>query len=297
MRGTTVATQTTVQPKSTPAVIDVNEQTFQTEVLDRSRSVPVVVDFWAPWCGPCRTLGPTLERLANEAGGAFVLAKVNVDLNQRLAMTFRVQGIPAVKAFRDGQVIDEFTGALPESQVRAWLQRFAPGATDRLAQEAAALETIDPQAAAARYRTALEHDSTHAASMFGLGRLLIAQGDPGGAELLRTIPVGTPFYARAQALLHIAPFFQEIAQVDQAALKAQVANEPGNMEARYQMAAILARTGHYADAMDQLLGIVQRDRAFRNDGARQVLLALFEMLGDDNPLISEYRRKLANALF
>ncbi|MCG8351052.1 MAG: tetratricopeptide repeat protein [Chloroflexales bacterium] len=292
-----MATQTTVQPKSTPAVIDVNEQTFQTEVLDRSRSVPVVVDFWAPWCGPCRTLGPILERLANEAGGAFVLAKVNADLNQRLAMTFRVQGIPAVKAFRDGQVIDEFTGALPESQVRAWLQRFAPGTTDRLAQEAAALESIDPQAAAARYRIALEHDSAHAASMFGLGRLLIAQGDPNGAELLRTVPAGASFYARAQALLHIAPFFQEVAQVDQAALKAQVVNEPGNMEARYQMAAILARTGHYADAMEHLLGIVQRDRAFRNDGARQVLLALFEMIGDDNPLANEYRRKLANALF
>jgi putative thioredoxin len=293
-----MTTQTPLQRGDFPAVVEVDERTFGQEVLVRSQEVPVVVDFWAPWCGPCRTLGPTLERLANEADGAFVLAKVNVDQNQRLAMNFQVQGIPAVKAFRDGKVVDEFTGALPENQIRAWLQGIAPAPADSLAEEAAKWEANDPEQAVANYRRALELDPQHAASLFGLGRMLIETGDSaGGAEALRAVPAGTPFYARAQGLLGMVDFFAGADDTDPAGLQARVADNPNDLEARYRLAASLAQQEQYAEAMEQLIQIVMRNRAFHDDGARKALLALFETLGDEHPLVQEYRRKLANALF
>jgi putative thioredoxin len=289
-----VTTQT--RPGANAAVIEVNERDFQALVLERSRTTPVVVDFWAPWCGPCRTLGPILERLAGEAKGAFVLAKVNVDNNQRLAQTFRVQGIPAVKAFRDGQVVDEFAGAIPESQVRAWLKRLVPAPSDSLVEAAAALEQRDPSEAAARYRVALGEDPNNSAALFGLGRLLVTQGNPEGVEALRQIPIGTPLYPRAQAWLTLADFFEQAGENAQTWLD-QLGNDPSDLEKRYRLAAQMARGQRYDEAIAQLLAIIERDRAFRNDGARKALLALFEALGGQDPLVVEGRRRLANALF
>lgn len=284
------------QRTQSQAVIEVNEQSFEREVIARSRQAPVVVDFWAPWCGPCRTLGPMLEKLAREANGSWVLAKVNVDENPRLAQAFRVQGIPAVKAVRDGQLVDEFTGALPESQVRAWLKRVAPAEGDQLVAAAAAIEATDPEGAAARYRLALGSDPTNTTALFNLGRLLLLRGDPEGAALLREVPAGTPLYPRAQALIGLEEFYAEAAGADATTLNERILSQPGDMAARYQLAALAAQQGRYAAAMDQLLTIVQRDRSFRDDAARKTLLALFEAVGDD-ALVTEYRRKLANTLF
>lgn len=292
-----MVTQTPPQRGSTSAVVEVDERTFEQAVLARSHEVPVVVDFWAPWCGPCRTLGPILERLAAEAQGAFVLAKINVDNNPRLSAAYKVQGIPAVKAFRNGSMVDEFSGALPESRVRDWLKRLIPAPLDQLAEAAAALEAHDPQAAAARYREALALDANHPASLLGLGRLLIADGDSSGAELLGRVPAGTPLYPRAQAWLTLADFFPQAGAGNAAELTEQIAASPNDVEARYQLAAHAARAGQHAEAISQLLAIIVRDRAFRNDGARQMLLALFTALGDQQPLVVEGRRKLASALF
>lgn len=286
------------QPQTqSAAVLEVNEQNFQREVIERSRDVPVVVDFWAPWCGPCRTLGPTLEKLAREAKGAWVLAKVNVDENPYLAQAFRVQGIPAVKAVRDGKLVDEFTGALPESQVRTWLKHIAPAEADQLLAHAAELETTAPQEAAARYRLVLGNDPQNEAALFGLGRLQLLQGESEGAALLAEVPEGSPLYARAQALLGLSDFFAGATDADEATLRERVASNAADLEARYQLAALAGRQGDYGTALEQLLAIVYRDRSFHDDAARRAMLALFTALGDENPLTGEYRRKLANALF
>lgn len=273
-----------------PAVIEVDEASFEREVIIRSQDVPVVVDFWAPWCAPCRSLGPTLERLASEAKGAWVLAKVNVDENQRLAGMFRVQSIPAVKAVYNGKMVDEFVGALPEAQIRTWLQRFLPqqGEGGSLLDVAQALEETDPQEAAARYRLILGDDPQNAGAMFNLGRLLLLQGvaEVEAVETLRQVPVGTPFYTRAQALLPLTDF---LVAADQPA--------EGESATRYKQAAALVRSGAYAGAMSELLAIVARDRGFRDDGARKALLGLFAALGDEDSLVRTYRGKLANTLF
>jgi putative thioredoxin len=291
-----VTTQTHTRAGAKETVIEVNEHDFAAQVLQRSQTTPVVVDFWAPWCGPCRTLGPTLERLAGEAKGGFILAKINVDNNQRLAQSFGVQGIPAVKAFRDGRVVDEFTGALPESQVRAWLKKLAPAPANSAFEAALALEERDPAEAAARYRMALGDDPDNVDALVGLGRLLVLQGDAEGAEALRQVPSDTPQYAQAQAWLALANFFAQANGHTSETLSSQVTANPNDLEARYQLAARLASQRQYGEAIGQLLAIVERDRAFRDDAARKTLLALFEALGDD-PLVTSGRRRLANALF
>lgn len=270
------------------SVIDVNEADFTTAVLERSASVPVVVDFWAAWCGPCRTLGPILERLANEMQGAFVLAKIDVDRNQRLAAQFGVQGIPAVKAFRDGKVVEQFEGALPESRVRAWLKRIVPSDTDRLVAEAAACEQADPQAASTLYRQVLSSDPAHGPALLGLGRVLTLQADVEARAVLQQIRAGTPEYTAAQALLQLGDF---LGAADPSSV------EPSDSQGRWQQAAQHARVGEWNEALRLLLSIVQRDRAFGDDAARRTMLAIFTLLGERDPLVARYRQQLASALF
>lgn len=281
---------------SAQVVIDVNERNFEQEVLRRSYEVPVVVDFWAPWCGPCRQLGPVLERLAQAGAGSWVLAKLNTDENQRLAQAFRIQGIPAVKAFRDGKVVDEFTGALPESQVRSWLNRIVPSEGDLLVGAAELLEASNPEEAIARYQLALGSDPQNANALFGLGRLLITLGRDEGQQVLREVPGSSPLFGRAQALLGLSDFFKQAADANEHELLERAA-QPSDYAARYQLAAVFARTQRYEDALKQLLAIVQRNRAFGDDAARKTILGLFALLGNEHPLVASYQRKLASALF
>ena len=276
-----------------PPVLDVSDDDFDTTVVERSRATPVVVDFWAPWCGPCRVLGPILERLATEMQGAFVLAKVNVDQNPELSRRFDVRGIPMVKAFVDGRMADGFTGALPESQVRTWLRKLIPSGADRLAEEAARLAETDPRAAMARYRAALEQDPQHPASLIGLGRLLVLSADPEADEFLRRVPVGNRAYSEAQSLLALNDFLRT---PEPAATEPEQQSDPG-----YAAAAALGRQGKWEDALKQLLAIVQHrvvaGEGSPGDRARRAMLAIFALLGESDPLVTRYRRLLANALF
>jgi len=270
-------------------VIDVDEATFRAEVLERSKQTPVLVDFWAPWCGPCRTLSPILERVAADSDGAFTLVKINTDENQSLAATYNVRGIPAVKMFRGGRVVDEFVGVKPERDVREFVKLNAPSQVDRWLVEAESLaygERWDEALAA--YRRILEARPGQPRAALELGRLLIAQGQGAEAEAaLREVPGSTAEYNTAEALM---PLAQLIAY---AGTPNGSGDEP---DAQYRRAGqrVLDRRVH--DAVEILLDLLAKNRNYRDGEAKRAVLALLTYLGDD-PSVKDYRRRLASVLF
>jgi putative thioredoxin len=279
-------------------VQDVNEDSFEREVVERSRTLPVVIDFWAPWCGPCRLLGPLLERLAEEHQGAFALAKVNVDENPRLAAAFGAHSIPLVVAVRDGRVIADFVGALPEEQVRAFLSRVMPSEAERIAGEAEAKAGAGSLSEAeALFRRALEQDPRCEQALFGLAKLLAGQRrDDEALALLERVLPGSPVEAQADRLAAEIRI-RQAGGGDPAALRAKVTNDPDDLDARFALAGLEAAAGAYERALEQYLEIVRRDRAFRDEGARKAMLNIFDLLGPGNELAERYRSELAKVLF
>jgi putative thioredoxin len=273
-----------------PNIVEVAETDFDQEVVRYSMETPVVVDFWAPWCAPCRMLGPMLEKLATEAAGTFRLAKVNIDENPGLSARFGVQSIPMLKAFREGKVVAEMVGAQGEGAVRKFLGGLAPGPAEQALAEARGLLTARRWGEAEQSaRRALEREPGNGTAGLYLVKALLRQGRGSPAlELLDRFSFGNET-AAADRLRPLAALLAEVGSS---------ADQPANeMEAGYLQTARLLERGNYPAALDGLLGLLRRDKHYRNDDARKVFLAALEILGDDDPLTREYRDELASVLF
>ncbi len=285
-----------------PKVVEVTEANFEEVVLKGSQERVIVVDFWAPWCAPCRTLGPVLEEVVDSLGPEIALVKVNVDENQGLAMAFRVQGIPAVKVVKDGRLVQEFTGALPKDQIEAILQPLVPTVTtaeDQLLEQAEAkAEAGDLRGAAKLFERLLAEQPAEPKALLGLARVRLEQGQLEAVqELVNLIEEGTPEYAPARALLAQIGFGQVCKESGGRARCAQrLLADPHDLEARYSLGCCAAVEGEYETALAEWLRLVEQRRDFRNGAAREAMVAVFHLLGRQHELVTQYQRRLYQAL-
>jgi putative thioredoxin len=293
-----------LQAKPADYVKDVSEANFMAEVVDKSMTVPVIVDFWAPWCGPCKTLGPQLEAEVNAAKGKVVMAKVNVDENQMIASQLRIQSIPTVYAFWQGQPVDAFQGALPGSEIKAFVQKLAGLAGDGgLADAIAAAEEMLAEGAAAdaaeTFAAILEEEPENAEAYAGLIRAHIAADNLDQAEgFLGAVPAkiatAAPVEA-ARAQLALARQAAKAGPLD--GLKAKVEADPADHQARFDYATALHAGGDVEEAVNQLLELFRRDREWNEGAAKTQLFTIFEALKPNDPIGIKGRRRLSSMIF
>ncbi len=286
--------------ETSPWIVEATGENFEREVIERSAQVPVVIDFWAEWCGPCRMLGPVLESLARSGNGQFVLAKVDTESQPGLAADFGVRSIPAVFAVKDGRVVDGFVGVQPEAAIRAWLDRLMPSESEQIAAAAQELETTDPGAAEARYNEALALDPELLRAHLGLARIAMEDGrlDEAQARILeleRKNGFLEPEGERLKAEITLRLQGREAGGSIEAA-RAALAQDPENFEHKFQLAEALAAAGQYADALALCLDLVERDRRGTGERARQMMIAIFQLLPPDAELVTEYQRQLSMVL-
>jgi len=280
--------------------IEVDAATFDALVIEGSKKTPVVVDFWAPWCAPCRALTPVLEKLATEYDGRFVLAKVNSDENAELSARFGVRGIPSVKAFSGGRIVDEFTGPLPEKTVREFLDRLIPSRSQELVEEAFSLyaQTSDSTRALELLAQASELEPANEEVRIAQAALLTELGKRDQArQIIQTLKPLTQMDERVSALKAKLDLAEGAAEApSEARLNRRIADNPNDVEARLQLAHQHVARKAYREALEQLLEAVRADRTYRDDVARKTMLKVFELLGNQGELVSEFRKKLASAM-
>ncbi len=286
------------------AVVESTTQSFVADVVEASGVQPVIVDFWAPWCEPCKTLGPTLEKIVNATQGKVKLVKVDIDQNQEIAMQMRIQSIPAVFAFKDGQPVDGFVGAQSESQVKSFVERLTgpigPTPVEQAMEQAhQALEEQDFHSAANIYSQILKHAPEEVAAVAGMVRSLLGMGDtPGAREILDSVDEKLATHADiegARAAVELAERAEESG--DETELRARLVADESDHQARYDLAMAHYAKAQNGEAIDELLEIVRRNRNWNEEAAREMLLQIFDALGPKHELTTSGRRKLSSILF
>ena len=292
-------------PGAGDLIRDSNTQNFMTDVIEASRQQPVIVDFWAPWCGPCKQLGPALEKVVRQANGKVRMVKINVDENQQLAQQMRIQSIPAVYAFVNGQPVDGFMGTLPESQLKQFIDRL--GGQGSMAEEIEAavadarmaLEQQDYQSAGQIFAQVLQVDREHAGALAGLARCQLAVGDLENAQAtLALVPpakASDPEVLSAKAALEMALNPVDVSEIG--TLKAQIEKNPDDFQARLDLAVLLNGAGERAEATDQLIYVIKKMRSWNEEAARKQLVKFFEAWGPMDEFTLAGRRKLSSVLF
>lgn len=275
----------------TEFITDVTESDFELTVIARSHNIPVIVDFWAEWCGPCRVISPLLEKLAVEGNGAFLLAKLDVDDNPVISSQYNVRNLPNIKAFRNGTVVDEFSGALPEPKVREFIRKVAPSEADRALEKAhSLLATRHWSQAEAAFRQAFEAQPESGAIALGLTKSLLAQGKGcESVDLLENFPGGMEV-ATAEKLKQLANLLCEVEPIDP-----PIADT--DLDAMFYQAGRLLARGQWEAGLDGLLELLRRDKKYRKGEPRLIILGMFELMGEDDPRTRDYRQELASVLF
>jgi putative thioredoxin len=282
-----------------PWIVETTQEEFQRDVIDRSHELPVLVDFWAAWCQPCRMLGPLLEKLAGEFEGKFLLVKADTDQMPGIAASFGVQSIPAVFALRAGEVVDRFVGVLPEADLRKWLDGVLPGEAEQLTAQAKSLERTDPAAAEAHYREAISLLPSQVSARIGLARMLLAQDrlEEAGQLIDELASAGAldSEGEHVQGELALRLESRRAGGVDACRAAAEAA--PDDLSLKLNLARALAAAGEHPEAMDVCLDLIQKDRHGLGEKARELMVHIFHLLGPESEVASDYRRKLTMVLY